>query len=104
RQHRHGPQANSQRVPRDRVAGTVSYPAEVQRRIYALMVVMKAADDRLAHGIGTGEFMCVYWPSRGQEAIAAAMCVTLREDDQLVTTYRGLHDLLGKGVPLEGIY
>jgi TPP-dependent pyruvate/acetoin dehydrogenase alpha subunit len=78
--------------------------AEVQRRIYALMVLMKAADDRLSKGIGTGEFMCVYWPSRGQEAIAAAMGVTLRDDDQLVTTYRGLHDLIGKGVPLEEIY
>ncbi len=77
---------------------------EVCKRIYALMVLMKSADDRLSKGIGTGEFMCVYWPSRGQEAIAAAMGVTLREDDQLVTTYRGLHDLIGKGVPLEEIY
>jgi TPP-dependent pyruvate/acetoin dehydrogenase alpha subunit len=77
---------------------------EVQRRIYALMVLMKAADDRLSKGIGTGEFMCVYWPSRGQEAIAAAMGVSLRDDDQLVTTYRGLHDLIGKGVPLQEIY
>jgi pyruvate dehydrogenase E1 component alpha subunit len=68
------------------------------------MVLMKAADDRLSKGIGTGEFMCVYWPSRGQEAIAAAMGVSLRDDDQLVTTYRGLHDLIGKGVPLEEIY
>jgi acetoin:2,6-dichlorophenolindophenol oxidoreductase subunit alpha len=77
---------------------------DVQRRLYALMVLMKAADDRLSKGIGTGEFMCVYWPSRGQEAIAAAMGVTLRPDDQLVTTYRGLHDLIGKGVRIEEIY
>jgi pyruvate dehydrogenase E1 component alpha subunit len=28
----------------------------------------------------------------------------LRADDQLVTTYRGLHDLIGKGVPLVEIY
>jgi pyruvate dehydrogenase E1 component alpha subunit len=76
----------------------------VERRLYQLMVLMKAADDRLSKGIGTGEFMCVYWPSRGQEAIAAAMGVSLRPDDQLVTTYRGLHDLIGKGVPLEEIY
>lgn len=76
----------------------------MQRRMYELMVLMKAADDRLSKGIGTGEFMCVYWPSRGQEAIAAAMGVALRPDDQLVTTYRGLHDLIGKGVPLEEIY
>jgi TPP-dependent pyruvate/acetoin dehydrogenase alpha subunit len=39
-----------------------------QRRLYELMVLMKAADDRLSRGISTGEFMCVYWPSRGQEA------------------------------------
>ena len=68
------------------------------------MVLMKAADDRLSKGIGTGELQCVYWPSRGQEAIAAAMGVTLRTDDRLVTTYRGLHDLIGKGVPLEEIF
>ncbi len=79
-------------------------PEDLHRRIYALMVLMKSADDRLSKGIATGEFMCVYWPPRGQEAIAAAMGVTLREDDQLVTTYRGLHDLIGKGVPLEEIY
>lgn len=48
--------------------------------------------------------MCVYWPSRGQEAIAAAMGVVLRTDDQLVTTYRGLHDLIGKGVRLQEIF
>ena len=77
---------------------------DIQRRVYALMVLMKAADDRLSKGISTGEFMCVYWPSRGQEAIAAAMGVTLRTEDRLVTTYRGLHDLIGKGVPLEEIY
>ena len=77
---------------------------DVQRRLYELMVLMKTADDRLSKGIGTGEFMCVYWPSRGQEAIAAAMGVCLRPDDQLVTTYRGLHDLIGKGVPLVEIY
>ncbi|MDT5094454.1 MAG: acetoin:2,6-dichlorophenolindophenol oxidoreductase subunit alpha [Mycobacterium sp.] len=82
----------------------MTFSAAQMRHMYALMVLMKAADDRLSKGIGTGEFMCVYWPSRGQEAIAAAMGVCLRDDDQLVTTYRGLHDLIGKGVPLEEIY
>ncbi|MGA8546629.1 MAG: thiamine pyrophosphate-dependent dehydrogenase E1 component subunit alpha [Mycobacterium sp.] len=86
------------------MTATTELPPETLKRIYALMVLMKTADDRLSKGIGTGEFMCVYWPSRGQEAIAAAMGVSLRADDQLVTTYRGLHDLLGKGVPLEEIY
>lgn len=83
---------------------TEDHSPQIQRRLYELMVLMKAADDRLSKGIGTGEFMCVYWPSRGQEAIAAAMGTALRPDDRLVTTYRGLHDLIGKGVPLEEIY
>jgi pyruvate dehydrogenase E1 component alpha subunit len=75
-----------------------------QRRLYELMALAKAADDRLAKGISTGEVQTVYWPSRGQEAIAAAVGVTLRSDDQLITTYRGLHDLIGKGVPLVEIF
>ncbi|MFC5747251.1 thiamine pyrophosphate-dependent dehydrogenase E1 component subunit alpha [Actinomadura rugatobispora] len=75
-----------------------------QRRLYELMTLMKAADDRLSKGIASGELVCVYWPPRGQEAIAAAMGVCLRPNDQLVTTYRGLHDLIGKGVPLVEIY
>ncbi len=75
-----------------------------QRRLYELMVLMKAADDRLSKGIATGELLCVYWPSRGQEAIAAALGLCLRPDDQLLTTYRGLHDLIGKGVPLLEIF
>jgi pyruvate dehydrogenase E1 component alpha subunit len=82
----------------------VTTDATVQRRIYELMTLMKAADDRLSKGIASGEFLCVYWPSRGQEAIAAAMGVSLRADDQLLTTYRGLHDLIGRGVPLVEIY
>ncbi len=63
---------------------TTEFSTENQKRIYALMVLMKTADDRLSKGIGTGEFMCVYWPSRGQEAFAAAMGVSLRSDDQLM--------------------
>lgn len=78
--------------------------ADLQRRLYELMTLMKAADDRLSRGIASGELQCVYWPPRGQEAIAAGMGVCLRADDQLVTTYRGLHDLIGKGVPLVEIY
>src|SRR4051812_32704652 len=84
--------------------GARDIPTDVQRRLYELMTLMKAADERLVKGISTGEFICTYWPSRGQEAIAAAMGVCLRSDDQLITTYRGLHDWIGKGVPLVEIF
>ena len=41
-----------------------------------------------------------YYSPRGQEAVAAAMGAALAPTDYLVTTYRGLHDQIAKGVPL----
>src|SRR4029077_19778446 len=64
------------------------------------MTLAAACDERLRKGIMRGEFATVIWPSRGQEAIAAGFGAALRTDDRLVTTYRGLHDLIAKGVPL----
>jgi acetoin:2,6-dichlorophenolindophenol oxidoreductase subunit alpha len=75
-------------------------PAAVQQRMLEVMALAKACDERLRKGISTGEFLTVYWPSRGQEAIAAGFAACLRTDDRLVTTYRGLHDQIGKGVSL----
>jgi len=76
---------------------------EARERMYSVMTLIKACDERLRKGISTGEFMTVFWPPRGQEAIAAGIAVTLRPDDRLVTTYRGLHDLIAKGVPLREV-
>src|SRR3954447_20929901 len=67
------------------------------------MTLAQAIDDRLRRGIASGEFVGVIWPSRGQEAIAAGVGTSLRQDDRLVTTYRGLHDLVAKDVPLTEI-
>jgi pyruvate dehydrogenase E1 component alpha subunit len=71
--------------------------------MFSLMARIKTCDDRLRKGISSGEFMTVFWPSRGQEAIAAGMATAVRADDRLVTTYRGLHDLIAKGVPLREV-
>lgn len=86
------------------MANTVTTDATALVGIYESMSRMMAADDRLARGISTGEVQCVYWPSRGQEAIPASLNACLRADDRVVTTYRGLHDLIGKGVPLVEIF
>ena len=75
-------------------------PPEVLRRMLEIMVLTKTCDERLRKGIGTGEFMTVFWPSRGQEGVAAGFATALRPDDRLVTTYRGLHDQIAKGVSL----
>ena len=76
---------------------------DLARRFYTTMTLAQAVDARLRKGIGRGEFFAVIWPSRGQEAVAAGVGAALRRDDRLVTTYRGIHDLVGKGVPLTEI-
>ena len=75
-------------------------PPAVRRYMFETMVTIRACDDRVRRGLSGGEFACTYWPATGQEAVAAALGAVLRTDDQLVTTYRGLHDQLAKGVPL----
>ena len=80
--------------------GGAAPQAADRRRMYELMVLIRACDDRVRRGLSGGEFACTYWPATGQEAIAAALGTVLRIDDQLVTTYRGLHDQIAKGVPI----
>ena len=75
-------------------------PAHVRRRMYELMTLIRSCDERVRRGLSSGEFACTYWPATGQEAIAAGLGAALRADDLLVTTYRGLHDQVAKGVPL----
>jgi pyruvate dehydrogenase E1 component alpha subunit len=71
--------------------------------LWATMCKAEALDSRILNGIKRGEFATVIWPSRGQEAIPAALGLALRDDDRLVTTYRGLHDHVAKGVPIAEI-
>jgi acetoin:2,6-dichlorophenolindophenol oxidoreductase subunit alpha len=81
-------------------SSTTAVSQDVARRMYSTMTLAAACDERLRTGIARGEFAATIWPSRGQEAIPAGLGAALRRDDRLVTTYRGLHDLIGKGVPL----
>jgi len=82
------------------ISNSTAVGADVARELWTRMTLAQAIDERLRRGIASGEFAGVIWPSRGQEAIAAGVGTALRRDDRLVTTYRGLHDLVAKGVPL----
>jgi pyruvate dehydrogenase E1 component alpha subunit len=64
------------------------------------MVLIAACDDALRRAISAGTVTMAYYSPRGQEAVAAGFAAALRDDDHLVTTYRGLHDHIAKGVPL----
>jgi TPP-dependent pyruvate/acetoin dehydrogenase alpha subunit len=71
------------------------------REIYRKATLIHQADDRLIALIKAGQIASPYYSTRGQELIPAAISVHLLPSDYVVTTYRGIHDQLGKGIPLK---
>jgi pyruvate dehydrogenase E1 component alpha subunit len=69
--------------------------------IYRIANLIKRADDRLIELIKAGQIASPHYSPRGQELISAAVSVNLLPSDQVVTTYRGIHDQLAKGIPLK---
>ena len=73
---------------------------KLQLALYRTMLTIKACDDRFWSLMQSGQVVLNYYSPRGQEAVAAGVSAALRRDDYLITTYRGLHDHIAKGVPL----
>ncbi|MDD3352108.1 thiamine pyrophosphate-dependent enzyme, partial [Zoogloea sp.] len=69
--------------------------------IYRIATLIKTADDRFIELIKAGQIASPYYSPRGQELIPAAISVSLTPADYVVTTYRGIHDQLAKGIPLK---
>jgi acetoin:2,6-dichlorophenolindophenol oxidoreductase subunit alpha len=67
--------------------------------IYRRMALIQRSDDRFRAVIKSGKIVAPYYSPRGQEAIPAAVSVNLTDDDYICTIYRGVHDMLAKGVP-----
>lgn len=67
--------------------------------IYRKMVAIKLNDDKFISQIKAGRLVMPYYSARGQECIPAAISVLLTDADYLVTIYRGIHDMIAKGVP-----
>tara|TARA_B100000678_G_scaffold235707_1_gene205148 strand:+ start:7520 stop:8470 length:951 start_codon:yes stop_codon:yes gene_type:complete len=67
--------------------------------IYRRTMLVNRADEKFRSMITSGQLQIIYYSPRGQEVVAAAMMAALRDDDYLVTIYRGIHDQLAKGVP-----
>jgi 2-oxoisovalerate dehydrogenase E1 component len=68
--------------------------------LYRSMARAHRADARIRKGLSSGEMMFSFWSCDGQEAISAGCAVAMGPDDQWVTTYRGLADVVAKGIPL----
>ena len=72
--------------------------------IYRRMTLIKQNDERFHAVIKAGRIISPYYSPRGQEAIPAAVSVNLTNDDYICTIYRGIHDMLAKGVPMRQLW
>jgi acetoin:2,6-dichlorophenolindophenol oxidoreductase subunit alpha len=72
--------------------------------VFRRMAAIKLNDERIIAEIKAGRLTMPYYSARGQEAIPAAISVLLSRDDYLVTIYRGIHDMLAKGVPMKPLW
>lgn len=68
--------------------------------LYRTMSKIRRCDERIRKAMLQGEFFFSYWPVEGQEAMSAGAAAALDEGDQIVTTYRGLADVVAKGIEL----
>jgi acetoin:2,6-dichlorophenolindophenol oxidoreductase subunit alpha len=72
--------------------------------IYKTATTIRQCDERFLSMLTAGEIAMTYYSPRGQEVISAATAAHLTKDDYVVTTYRGLHDHIAKGVPLPQLW
>ena len=74
--------------------------SDVAVALYRAMSKISRCDARVRKALMSGEGAFSYWPVEGQEAMSAGAMVALEPGDQIVTTYRGLGDVVAKGVSL----
>lgn len=80
--------------------GTETLSSDRALELYRLMSKVNHSDQRVRKGLSSGEIAMSYWPVEGQEAMSAGAALALSDNDQLVTTYRGLGDVVAKGIDL----
>lgn len=68
--------------------------------IYTRTMRIARFDEKMRSLLMTGKLATIYYTVRGQELVSAAAIAALEPTDYLITTYRGQHDQIAKGVPL----
>jgi 2-oxoisovalerate dehydrogenase E1 component len=77
---------------------------EVLKAIYGQIARISAVDRAIQRGLSAGRFRFTYWPMTGQEGIPAVLSQLVDARDYMITTYRGIHDQVAKGVPLDKLF
>ena len=81
-----------------------SFTPAILLSIWRKARLINLIDEKFRGLLRSGRLAAVYYSPRGQEILAAAMGVHLQPSDYLVTTYRGIHDQLAKGIPLKPLF
>lgn len=79
---------------------TESVSPQTLLEVYKKALLINLVDERMRGLLSSGRMQAVFYSVRGQEVLAAAMGANLKDTDYIVTTYRGVHDQLAKGMPL----
>jgi pyruvate dehydrogenase E1 component alpha subunit len=84
-----------------RASAPSSLSPQVLLDIYRKALLIHVVDEKMRGLLSSGRLAAVFYSVRGQEVLAAAMGMHLKPTDYIVTTYRGVHDQLAKGIPLK---
>ena len=72
--------------------------------IYRRMLRIERNEDLVLSTMRKGRLMMPYYSARGQEVIPATVSHFLRDEDQICTIYRGIQDMVAKGMPLRPLW
>lgn len=77
---------------------------EILVGIYQRMTRIKQNDERFRAVLKSGKLVMPYYSPRGQEVIPSAVSACLTDEDYICTIYRGVHDMIAKGIPLKDLW
>jgi TPP-dependent pyruvate/acetoin dehydrogenase alpha subunit len=88
----------------DFVSNADDFQRDVLLDIYRRANLIYQCDVKFRNLILSGEMQILYYSPRGQEILSAALMAAVDRSDYLVTTYRGMHDQLAKGIPVQDLW
>lgn len=85
-------------------AGGAHPSDDILLKIYKKVTLIRQNDNRSVAVLKAGRLSMPYYSPRGQEVIPSSVSTALRDDDYICTIYRGIHDMLAKGMPLRDLW
>jgi 2-oxoisovalerate dehydrogenase E1 component len=88
-----------------KVSTTTSPPAatldtNALKRVYRRVQLVRQSEKEISKALQAGKISFSFYPVTGQELAPAVLAECLGEKDQMVAIYRGMADVLSRGLPL----